>query len=134
VFVEKAAPKQKVLVAEDDPDTLRLITLVLSRRGFEVVSAADGREALRKVAAEQPAAILLDIMMPQLDGLAVVSKLKEQESTARIPVVFLTARTDTEAYKQGLHRGGLFYITKPFQPDKLVNLVEVLLASRPKQD
>ncbi len=126
----KVASGKKILVAEDDPDTLRLLTKVLSREGFKVIAAQDGREALKKATRERPAAILLDIIMPKLDGIEVCAKLKARKSTAHIPVGFLTARTDPEACQQALQQGGMFCLTKPFQYEKLVNLVCLLLASR----
>lgn len=126
----KLTPSKKILVADDDPDTLRVLTKVLSHEGFKVITAQDGREALKKATRERPAAILLDIIMPKLDGIEVCAKLKAQQTTANIPVGFLTARTDTEAYRQALEQGGMFYLTKPFEYEKLVNFVGLLLASR----
>jgi len=70
-------------------------------------------------------------MLPKMDGLAVCAKLKAEEKTAPIPVGFLTARTDLESFKQAQQQGGLLYITKPFKPERLVNLVHVLLSSQP---
>lgn len=126
----KLTPSKKILVADDDPDTLRVLTKVLSHEGFKVITAQDGREALKKATRERPAAILLDIIMPKLDGIEVCAKLKAQKITANIPVGFLTARTDTEAYRQALEQGGMFYLTKPFEYEELVNFVGLLLASR----
>jgi len=126
-----ATTKKKVLVADDDPDTLRLVSLLLSRHGLTVITAEDGEEAFQKALTEKPDAILLDIMLPRMDGLAVCAKLKAEEKTAPIPVGFLTARTDLESFKQAQQQGGLLYITKPFKPERLVNLVHVLLSSQP---
>lgn len=126
-----ATTKKKVLVADDDPDTLRLVSLLLSRHGLTVITAEDGEEAFHKALTEKPDAVLLDIMLPKMDGLAVCAKLKAEEKTAPIPVGFLTARTDLESFKQAQQQGGLLYITKPFKPERLVNLVHVLLSSQP---
>ena len=126
-----ATTKKKVLVADDDPDTLRLVSLLLSRHGLTVITAEDGEEAFQKALTEKPDAILLDIMLPRMDGLAVCAKLKAEEKTAPIPVGFLTARTDLESFKQAQQRGGLLYITKPFKPERLVTLVHVLLSAQP---
>lgn len=122
--------KKKVLVADDDASTLRLVEMVLSRHGLMVVTARDGEEVLKKVAAEKPDAILLDIQMPKLDGLAVCSKLKAAEATAMIPVGFLTAKNDVDSYKQAQKLGGILYVTKPFKPEKLIDAVGLLLSSR----
>lgn len=126
----KLTSSKRILVAEDDPDTLRVLTKMLSHEGFKVIAAQDGREALKKATRERPAAILLDIIMPKLDGIEVCAKLKARKSTAQIPVGFLTARTDPEACQQALEQGGVFYLTKPFQYEELVNFVALLLASR----
>jgi pilus assembly protein CpaE len=126
-----ATTKKKVLVADDDPDTLRLITLLLNRHGLTVITAEDGEEAFDKALTEKPDAVLLDIMLPKMDGVAVCAKLKAEKKTAPIPVGFLTARTDLESFKQAQQQGGLLYITKPFEPERLVNLVHVLLSTQP---
>ncbi len=123
--------KKKVLVVDDDSDTLRIISMLLTRHGLTVVTAEDGEEGLQKARAEKPDAILLDIALPGMDGLTLCAKLKAEEKTATIPVGFLTARTDVESFKQAQQQGGLLYITKPFKPERLVNLVHVLLSALP---
>lgn len=129
-MAEAAAKKKKVLVADDDTSILRLVEMMLSRHGLAVVTAADGEEAFQKAVMEKPDAILLDIKMPKLDGLAVCSKLKAIESTAAIPVGFLTAQRDIESYKQAQDLGGILYVTKPFKPEKLIDAIGLLLSSR----
>jgi DNA-binding response OmpR family regulator len=123
--------KKKVLVVDDDSDTLRIINMLLTRHGLTVVTAEDGEEGFQKALAEKPDAILLDITLPGMDGFALCAKLKAEEKTAAIPVGFLTARTDVESFKQAQQQGGLLYITKPFKPERLVNLVHVLLSALP---
>lgn len=123
-------PKKKVLVAEDDASIRRLIEMTLSRQGLAVVLARDGEEAFEKAVLEKPDAILLDIRMPKLDGLQVCSKLKATQSTARIPVGFLTAQKDIDTFKQIQELGAVLYILKPFKPERLVDTVALLLSSR----
>lgn len=105
--------------------------MLLTRHGLTVVTAEEGEEGFQKALAETPDAILLDITLPGMDGLALCAKLKAEEKTAAIPVGFLTARTDVESFKQAQQQGGLLYITKPFKPERLVNLVHVLLSALP---
>lgn len=122
--------KKKVLVADDDPSILRLVELMLTRHGLAVVTAKDGEEAFEKAVLEAPDAILLDIKMPKLDGMALCSKLKATETTAKIPVAFITAQKDVEFYREAQELGAILYITKPFKPEKLIDAVGLLLSSR----
>lgn len=121
---------RKVLVAEDDPSTLRIIRMVLARQGIEVITAEDGEEAFQKVVQEEPDAILLDIHMPKMNGLQLCLKLKARDSTAAIPVGFLTAEKDLGSFKQAREMGSVLYIIKPFKPERLVDAVGVLLSAR----
>jgi DNA-binding response OmpR family regulator len=123
---------KKVLVADDDPPILRIVQMVLSRVGLEVITAADGEEAFQKAVREKPDAILLDIRMPKMDGLELCSKLKATEATAEIPVGFLTAEKDLGSYKLAQELGSLLYITKPFKPERLVDTIGALLTARRK--
>lgn len=122
---------KKILVADDDPPILRIVQMVLSRQGVTVITAEDGEEAFQKAVVEKPDAILLDIHMPKMDGLELLSKLKATEGTARIPVGFLTADKEVEIFKQAQELGGLLYIIKPFKPERLVDTVGLLLAHQP---
>ena len=102
----------------------------MAEEGLEVIAASDGEEAFRKALIEQPDAILLDIMMPKMNGLEVCSKLKANKTTAEIPIGFLTAQKEFSSYKQARKLGGLLYVTKPFEPKRLVNFVGVLMFSK----
>jgi CheY-like chemotaxis protein len=126
----KSGQKKRILVADDDPAILRVVEKLLSHRGYEVITAQDGLEALTRVNEERPDAILLDIGMPGLNGLEVCAKLRATEATAAIPVGFLTARTEREYQKQALELGAVLWITKPFRPDKLATFVRVLFSQR----
>lgn len=122
---------RKILVADDEPDILATVKRLLRSQGFLVVTAEDGEEALETACSEKPDAILLDIRMPKLDGLQVCSKLKADPETAEIPVGFLTALKDLETYTEAQQRGGLLYLIKPFEPERLLTFVRLLL-SRPE--
>lgn len=122
--------KKKILVADDDPSILRLVEIMLTRHGLAVITAKDGEEAFEKAVLEKPDAILLDIKMPKLDGLQLCSKLKATESTAAIPVAFVTAQKDVGFFREAQELGSILYITKPFKPEKLIDAVGLLLSSR----
>jgi len=123
---------KRILIADDDPSIRRIVQIVLSHHGLTVITAEDGEDAFQKAITEKPDAILLDIRMPKMDGLELCSKLKATETTAHIPVGFLTAEKELESYKQAQELGGMLYITKPFKPERLVDTVGVLLSSRRK--
>jgi len=124
---------KRVLIADDDPSIRRIVQMVLSHHGLKVILAEDGEDAFQKAITEKPDAALLDIRMPKMNGLELCSKLKATAATAHIPVGFLTAEKELESYKQAQELGGMIYITKPFKPERLVDLVGVLLSSRRKE-
>ena len=112
------------VVVIDDEAPIRLLCRVnLEAEGMEVIEAADGATGLEVARAESPDAILLDVMMPGLDGWTVAERLLEDESTRTIPFVFLTARAEVRDRARGLDLGGLDYIVKPFNPVELASLV-----------
>ena len=124
--------KKLILVAEDDPAIRRLVEIALQKSGLEVITAEDGEEAFQKAITERPNAILTDILMPRMNGLELTSRLKKTPSTARIPIGFLTAQRELEYYKEALELGSTLYITKPFRPDNLVTMVNLLLSGKRK--
>ena len=118
-------PEAKLLVVDDEPNILELLATSLRFAGFEVVTAANGREALEKAETENPDLAVLDVMMPDLDGFTVVRKLR---SAGRLfPVLFLTAKDDTEDKVTGLTVGGDDYVTKPFSLDEVVARIRAVL-------
>lgn len=118
-------PEAKLLVVDDEPNILELLATSLRFAGFEVVTAANGREALEKAESENPDLAVLDVMMPDLDGFTVVRKLR---SAGRLfPVLFLTAKDDTEDKVTGLTVGGDDYVTKPFSLDEVVARIRAVL-------
>jgi CheY-like chemotaxis protein len=125
--VAASTTKRRLLVADDDEEILRVVSLILSKEGYSIISARDGEEALEKVRAEKPDAILLDIAMPKLDGLTVLQRLRGIESLASVPVGFLTAQEDRETYERARKLGAQVYLLKPFSAAKLVTFVSLLL-------
>jgi len=117
----------KILVAEDERDIRQLIAFSLEFLGYKVVQASNGAEAVEKAPAEQPDLIMLDVRMPKLNGYEACRKLKAQESTKDIPVVFLSARGQETEIKHGLELGAEEYILKPFAPDMLQKRVTSIL-------
>jgi two-component system response regulator VicR len=116
---------KKVLVVDDEPDTLELVKLVLESGGFETVLAANGMEALDKVGKTRPDLVLLDVMMPDMDGWDVFRKIKEKYPT--IPIAILTAKAQNIDKLLGLHvLKADDYITKPFGKNELINKVKKL--------
>jgi DNA-binding response OmpR family regulator len=118
----------KILIVDDDTDTLRLVGLVLERQGYQILAASDGQRALDLARSELPDLILLDIMMPGLDGYAVARQLRADERTTQIPFIMFTARSQVEDKLQGFEVGADDYLIKPTQPRELVARVKAVLA------
>src|SRR5215213_6360086 len=116
-----------VLVIDDEAPIRLLCRVNLEAEGMAVLEAGDGPSGLAAARAEQPEVILLDVMMPGLDGWGVAEALLESEETAHIPIIFLTARAEFRDRARGLDIGGVDYITKPFNPVELAPLVRALL-------
>ena len=110
----------RVLVVDDEDDIRELCRVNLEFEGFDVIDARDGRTALDCAARQRPDVIFLDLMMPEMDGWEVLRRLKEDDATAHIPVVMLTARTGEEDQMRGWQEGILEYVSKPFNPLSLV--------------
>jgi DNA-binding response OmpR family regulator len=119
--------RPRVLVVEDDPTIRRLISVNLQLEGFDTVDAVDGQDCLDKIREVRPDLITLDVMMPRLDGWKVAEELLEDDRTADIPIIFLTARAEFRDRARGLDIGGVDYVTKPFNPLDLAPLVRELL-------
>jgi DNA-binding response OmpR family regulator len=118
----------RVVCIEDEPDMIELLRLLLARRGFEVIGARGGKEGLATVENVHPALILLDIMMPEMDGWEVYRRLKANESTKEIPVIVVSARAQAAERVAALQDAGVDdYITKPFGPVQLLASIERVL-------
>ena len=127
--LEGTGPGARILVADDDPVIRRLIEVNLGLEGFEVELAADGEDAIARAKASMPDLIVLDVMMPGLTGWEAAQRLKEDAATEHIPVVLLSARTREEDIRRGQDVGAAVYVTKPFDPPELVNVVRKLTSS-----
>src|SRR6185295_9960235 len=122
-----SAKKPRILVVDDEPDAVELVAVNLKGAGLDVVAAADGEEALRKAREVLPAAIILDLMLPEVDGLEVCKILRRDGVTASIPIIMLTAKAAEVDRVLGLELGADDYLTKPFSPRELVLRVKRLL-------
>ncbi|MBV9467872.1 MAG: response regulator [Abitibacteriaceae bacterium] len=118
---------KKVLVVDDEEAICRALQLFLEQKGFEVALAHTGMAALSHVATTLPDLILLDVMMPGMDGLQVLQRLKEDERTKSIPVVILSAAAELQDLQKGWDKGTDVYLTKPIQMDQLASMVECIL-------
>src|SRR5215475_12105117 len=119
--------KQKILVVDDEPDALELIEFNLKANGYEVITASDGEEALQKARSVLPQLIILDIMLPEVDGMEVCKILRRDQRTSGIPILMLTAKAAEIDRVLGLELGADDYVTKPFSPRELVLRVKRLL-------
>jgi CheY-like chemotaxis protein len=121
------APRARILIADDEPHIRRILQFLLEQEGFEVQLAADGEEAWKAVASFHPDLVLLDVMMPRMDGFAVLDIIRAGFETARLPVILLTAKGEEEDKVRGLRGGANDYILKPFNHDELLLRVGNLL-------
>ncbi|MFZ5916400.1 MAG: response regulator transcription factor [Chloroflexota bacterium] len=121
-------PKKKVLCIEDDPEMIDLIKLILERKGFEFIGAVGGREGLDAIARDRPDLVLLDIMMPDLDGWDVYRQMKANDESKNIPVIVVTAKAQSIDKVLGLHIAKVDdYVTKPFGPKELLRSIDKVL-------
>ena len=118
---------KRILICDDDPVILRLLQVNLELEGYEVLQAHHGEEALEIASAELPDLIILDIMMPKLDGYQTAERLKSQDDTKEIPVVFVSAKAQQSDIEKGKSYGVADYLTKPFDPTDLLEIVERLV-------
>ncbi|MDH3382398.1 MAG: response regulator [Flavobacteriaceae bacterium] len=118
---------KKILIVDDEKKIRDLVSFRLEFKGYEVVSAANGTEALEKVASESPALLVLDIMMPDLTGYEVCKRLKEDDKTKHIKVILLTAKGRKQDEEEGYSVGADSFMTKPFRANALLEKIEELL-------
>jgi len=120
---------RKILVVDDERHIVRLVQVNLERAGYEVAVAYDGIEALEKVAADKPDMVVLDVMMPRMDGFDVLKKLQANADTKDIPIIMLTAKAQDADIFKGWSSGVSSYLTKPFNPRELLTFVERIFQS-----
>lgn len=123
----------RILVVDDEPDVLGVVRLVLTRRGFNVLTASSGMECLVQAQSNGPDLILLDIMMPEMDGWETLKLLKMDPTTSEIPVVIVSARAEPKDKIRGLQEGAVDYVTKPFAPRDLLEKIDAVLAARTRR-
>jgi two-component system, OmpR family, alkaline phosphatase synthesis response regulator PhoP len=120
---------KKILAVDDEKHIVRLVQVNLERQGYEVVTANDGKEALKKVDEENPDLVVLDVMMPYMDGFEVLQNLRRNPSTRDIPVIMLTAKAQDADVFKGWQSGVDCYLTKPFNPMELISFVKRIFDS-----
>src|SRR5215216_4079916 len=120
----------KVLVCDDERHIVRLIQVNLERQGYQVVTAFDGKEGLEKIRSEKPNLVVLDVMMPYMDGFEVLKALRREPDTMNLPVIMLTAKAQDKDVFEGYHYGADMYLTKPFNPAELVSFVKRIAAGQ----
>jgi DNA-binding response OmpR family regulator len=125
------APAPRILIVDDDPVIVRLLQINFRLEGYEVDTASRGEDALEKVRANRPDVVILDVMMPGIDGWEVCRQLKESPAVRHIPVIFLSARAQDEDRQRGYALGVDEYVTKPFDPMALVEKVRRVIPGSP---
>jgi DNA-binding response OmpR family regulator len=133
-YTEAVSSKGRILIADDDEALQLLLARVASKAGFDVLQAFDGEKAVEKAIAERPDCILLDIMMPRLDGRDVLKRLKSAPETSDIPVILFSARGEHSDRIAGLELGADDYVEKPFNVDMLLRRVEYRVWKRRGED
>lgn len=114
----------KILVCDDERNIVRMIQVNLEKQGYQVVTAYDGKEGLEKVRSEKPDLLVLDVMMPYMDGFEVLKALRREPATESLPVIMLTAKAQDKDVFEGYHYGADMYLTKPFSPRELISFIK----------
>ncbi|MCA9922119.1 MAG: response regulator [Anaerolineales bacterium] len=122
--------KFKILVVDDDPNVRVLLRQMLALRGFEVIEAEDGIDALAKVEEAKPDAVVLDVMMPDVDGITVCKRLRSQPQTVNLPIIMLSGKVHPEAIEEGFQAGADRYLRKPIPLADLIATIRELLPNR----
>jgi len=124
----------KILVADDEPDILKLVKYTLERHGYEIIPAENGKVAVEFAVQQLPDLIILDVMMPIMNGYDACSKIKEQPETKNIPVIMLSAKTQQTEISRGMQSGAEGYLRKPFTPKELLAQVMEILEKGPQKE
>ena len=119
---------KKILIADDRPEVVELVRVTLEGEDYQIVDASNGKETLKKARLEKPDLVLLDVVMPKMDGFEVCRKLKKDPQTKEIPIIMLTAKGQKVDQEKGRELGARDYITKPFSPSALLRKIEEILA------
>lgn len=118
---------KKILAVDDERHIVRLVQVNLERQGYEVITAFDGREALEKIESEKPDLVILDVMMPYMDGFEVLQAIRKNPDISTLPVIMLTAKAQDADVFRGWQQGVDTYLTKPFNPMELLSFVKRIL-------
>ncbi len=119
---------EKILIVDDDATMVNLLSTILEIDGFQAKSSLSGKEAFQVISRDLPDLVLLDIMMPEMDGFEVLARLRSDPVTKKLPIIMLTARTDDKDIFEGWKRGADEYVTKPFDPRQLVDTIRTVLS------
>jgi CheY-like chemotaxis protein len=119
--------KERILVVDDNVDSVTIMRSILESRGYAVLVAMSGAEALQQLDTNRPDVVLLDIMMPQMSGIEVLQHIKDNAATGRLPVILVTAKTHDEDVLSGYQYGADYYITKPFTAKQLLYGIDLVL-------
>jgi CheY-like chemotaxis protein len=130
VILPPGAGRSYVLVVDDSPSVRRVVGNVLKSNGWEVQTARDGVEALELIARQRPAAVLLDIEMPRMDGYELMATLRSQEQYRTLPLIVLTSRAASKHHQRAMQLGADAYIVKPYQPEELLGTIARLVRER----
>jgi len=126
-----AVKRKKILIVEDEESLLRLESIILTSKGYDVIGVADGIAAIEQISRSIPDLVILDVMLPDMDGLEVCRKIKNDPFTSKVPVIMLTARKGSKDMERGLEAGADAYMTKPFKSAQLIDMIENTLSKMP---
>lgn len=118
---------KKVMVVDDEPGFVELLTDILKAKEYDVISASDGREAVKRIGKEMPDLVILDVKMPKMNGYEVCKILRDDKLYGDIPIIMLTALNDLEEIKTGMSLGAVSYISKPFEQNTLLTMIHGLI-------
>jgi twitching motility two-component system response regulator PilG len=124
--------RNKILIVEDEESLLKLETIILSSKGYDVVGFTDGAAAIEEISRNIPDIVILDIMLPGMDGFEICRRIKSDSASSRIPVIMLTARKNSQDMERGLKAGAAAYMTKPFKAAQLIGTIERILSCVPE--
>jgi two-component system sensor histidine kinase/response regulator len=128
------SPSERILVIDDQEANIHVLSTMLGQQGFEINAATDGEDALRQIASRPPDLVLLDVLMPGIDGFEVCRRIRERQETKHIPIIFLSSADDKDFVVRALGAGGVDYVTKPFHKAELVSRVRTHLALKAARD
>ena len=130
LLIQQVKMAKKILVVDDEPDIRKLTSLRLKLSGYEAITAVDGKDALDSIRQQKPDLVLLDLLLPVIDGFEVCKKIKADEELKQIPVILFTARSDTMTVEKAKQLGASDYMTKPFNPEEMLNKIKQALESK----